>query len=498
MIDTDTTPQRVFAELDPAELFPHPKNIRTDLGDLDDLTESIRAGGIQQPLVVAPAESTAGVPACYEWVIIAGHRRHAAVEGLDLETVPVVIRHDLTAERDQIAAMLAENTQRADLTALEEADAVQGLLDLGDSVKEAAARTGLKEKRVRERSRLAKADDKLRAKITEHGVTLDDALALLAADPEDRAFLEQNLGGHNWRWAKSRAKEKAGYRKAAKKLKAAIADAGLVLYPTWGTARAELDDGQHIGSDVMFRTRVWPPTGRELPDEFVLIDAKIVDSPPEVMVAEVLPVPQSLSSANTDNDATDAAAPAEPEEISEEERAAQQRAADIVTAGRARREFVRETFEQALPGSPKLLGALRYAIRSRVNDWGVSEHALELAGLKDPSPEVRPLFAANKNRVAVLLAAVDDPKATLARLIALLLAVDGGGIDDADLDKERHWPTKESPAEPEDASVQLRWLQFVDDIEYPWSAIERELLPTCITGAIDDAAADADVDGSGE
>jgi len=56
-----------------ADMAPHPDNPRTSLGDLTELTRSIRSHGIIEPLVVLPANAD-GV-----YLIVAGRRRHAAV-----------------------------------------------------------------------------------------------------------------------------------------------------------------------------------------------------------------------------------------------------------------------------------------------------------------------------------------------------------------------------------------------------------------------------------
>lgn len=56
-----------------ADMQPHPDNPRVSLGDLTELTRSIRSHGIIEPLAVLPAND-AGV-----YLIVAGRRRHAAV-----------------------------------------------------------------------------------------------------------------------------------------------------------------------------------------------------------------------------------------------------------------------------------------------------------------------------------------------------------------------------------------------------------------------------------
>ena len=57
-------------------LHPHPENPRKDLGDLEELRESIRENGIMQNLTVVPDWDDDG------YKILIGHRRFAASEGI--------------------------------------------------------------------------------------------------------------------------------------------------------------------------------------------------------------------------------------------------------------------------------------------------------------------------------------------------------------------------------------------------------------------------------
>ena len=70
---TTTTTIEAVVEIDLDHLAAHPRNVRRSLGDLKDLTRSIRDRGIETPLVVMPADG-AGVHH-----IVAGHLRRCAV-----------------------------------------------------------------------------------------------------------------------------------------------------------------------------------------------------------------------------------------------------------------------------------------------------------------------------------------------------------------------------------------------------------------------------------
>lgn len=91
-----------------------------DDGALKELSESIAVHGVIQPLLVRRLSGDS-----YE--IIAGERRWRAAQKAQVHEVPVVI-----AELDDNAALeiaLIENLQREDLTALEEAEGYQRLMD---------------------------------------------------------------------------------------------------------------------------------------------------------------------------------------------------------------------------------------------------------------------------------------------------------------------------------------------------------------------------------
>ena len=88
--------------------------------DLKELAASIHEQGVLQPILVRPL----GPPDAYE--IVAGERRWRAAQLAKLHEVPVVVRAFTDAEA--LAAAIIENVQRADLNAVEEANAYQELI----------------------------------------------------------------------------------------------------------------------------------------------------------------------------------------------------------------------------------------------------------------------------------------------------------------------------------------------------------------------------------
>lgn len=131
-------------------LHPHPENPRKDLGDLEELRESIRENGIMQNLTVVPDWDDDG------YKILIGHRRFAASEGI-INLLPCVIVPDLSP-REQVGIMLAENMQRSDLTFIEQAHGFQLMMDLGDTVENISKKTGFSKQTIKHRLEISKLD----------------------------------------------------------------------------------------------------------------------------------------------------------------------------------------------------------------------------------------------------------------------------------------------------------------------------------------------------
>ena len=147
------------------KLKPHPKNPRTDVGDVTELAESIKANGIFQNLTVVKSDNDT-------YTVVIGHRRLAAAQIAGLQELPCVISE--MDEKTQVATMLSENIQRSSLTVIEEAKGFQMMFDLGASMKEITAKTGLSETTVRKRTKLLELDYEAVCGATARGATLQD------------------------------------------------------------------------------------------------------------------------------------------------------------------------------------------------------------------------------------------------------------------------------------------------------------------------------------
>ena len=130
------------------KLVHHPKNPRKDIGDITELSDSIKAKGILQNLTVVPAGD--------EYYVVIGNRRMEAAKAAGFKTLPCVIAE--MDEKEQMETMLLENIQRVDLTVKEQADGFQLMMDLGLTVEELSEKTGFAKSTIYHRLNVAKLD----------------------------------------------------------------------------------------------------------------------------------------------------------------------------------------------------------------------------------------------------------------------------------------------------------------------------------------------------
>ncbi|MDR1574107.1 MAG: ParB N-terminal domain-containing protein [Clostridiales Family XIII bacterium] len=196
-----------FKFLDTAFIAPHPNNPRIDLGDLSELTDSIRAKGVLQNLTVAPLREddpffdvvSKEFPEA-EYVCVIGHRRLAAAKLASFGKVPCIVAD--MAFREQAETMLLENMARKDLTLYEQAQGFQLMMELDFSVSDIVSRTGFSETTVRSRIELAKLDGDGFRKAVCNGATLSDfaELAKLRSTERRNKVLKDAAGTVNFRW----------------------------------------------------------------------------------------------------------------------------------------------------------------------------------------------------------------------------------------------------------------------------------------------------------
>lgn len=177
--------------INPSLIDPHPDNPRKNIGDVTDLAASIKANGLLSPLSVVPNGS--------RFRVIAGHRRLMACKQAGTGAVPCFVL-DLDPLQ-QLEAMITENCQREQLTALEEADAIQGMLDLGATTASVAHRLGRSADYVRDRAKAASIDNEVRATRDDFGqISICQLVAIARYDgqPDRQKKLAQAAGTSNF------------------------------------------------------------------------------------------------------------------------------------------------------------------------------------------------------------------------------------------------------------------------------------------------------------
>lgn len=174
------------------------------------------------------------------YTILIGHRRLEAAKQAGLEVLPCVVVH--MTHQVQVATMLAENMQRSDLTIYEQAQGIQMMLDLGETVETVAQKTGLSQTTVRNRRKLLDLDPKAFEQSVERGGTLQDYMELdRISDPTLKNKVLQSVGTANFRQqlleAQKQEADKAYLDEAIAALetfavRVDACDSGLMVYQT--------------------------------------------------------------------------------------------------------------------------------------------------------------------------------------------------------------------------------------------------------------------------
>lgn len=106
---------------------------RKDMGELNELMESIKEIGIIEPVIVRPRDGN--------FEIIAGERRFRAAKLAGLKEIPCVV-HDIP-DNEALEISIVENIQRKDLNLFEESNSLKSLADIyGYTHQEIAQKVG--------------------------------------------------------------------------------------------------------------------------------------------------------------------------------------------------------------------------------------------------------------------------------------------------------------------------------------------------------------------
>jgi len=198
---------------------PRQPREKFDINELENLATSIREHGVIQPLIVAPSKG--GV-----YTLIAGERRLQASRKAGLKTVPVVIR---TATDQQLLELaIIENVQRADLNAIEEAEAYQNLAkEFKMSHEKIAERVGKSRVAVTNTMRLLDASAAVKQAIVDGRISEGHARAILGLSAKAQEVLLNQIINLDLsvRSTEVLARKYSGQKPVTKKKSASSADA---------------------------------------------------------------------------------------------------------------------------------------------------------------------------------------------------------------------------------------------------------------------------------
>lgn len=175
----ETTSAEEIIDIPLEQLRPNPYQPRTVFTDesLKELASSIKEHGVFQPIIVK--RSIKG----YE--IIAGERRYRASKLAGLTSIPAIVR-DFTDEQMMEIALL-ENLQRENLSAIEEAQAYQNLLNnLNLTQEELASKVGKSRSHITNMLGLLRLPMQVQEMVNKKQISMGHARVLSKLDGDDK------------------------------------------------------------------------------------------------------------------------------------------------------------------------------------------------------------------------------------------------------------------------------------------------------------------------
>jgi ParB family transcriptional regulator, chromosome partitioning protein len=179
-------------ELPVNSIVPNPYQPRSQLDEaaLVELTASIEASGLLQPVVVRPKNG--------KYELIAGERRWRAVQRLGWSKVPAVVRE--VDDPTLLTLALIENLQRDDLTAIDEAAGYQRLSEEFKLPQAEIARlVGRNRSTIANLLRLLRLPDEVKSLVQDRQLSEGHARALLSVSSESEMVpLARQAVEHGW------------------------------------------------------------------------------------------------------------------------------------------------------------------------------------------------------------------------------------------------------------------------------------------------------------
>ena len=165
------------------QLDPNPEQPRVEIGDLTELTTSVKEKGVLEPLLVKPSSQKG------RWMIIAGERRWRAARAAGLREVPCI---EMDVDEAAVAEIaLIENMQRKDLTPWEEADGLAALCHrYGYTHEEVSKKVGKSRSTVTEAITLAAIPEGIREECRRADINVKSLLLQIVRQPDTKTMQE--------------------------------------------------------------------------------------------------------------------------------------------------------------------------------------------------------------------------------------------------------------------------------------------------------------------
>jgi ParB family chromosome partitioning protein len=194
-ISGDNSATAAITELPVTLISENPDNPRNHLRNLDETVDSAREVGIILPIVVATTDAylrdrpdrASDLEDGTQYIVVDGHRRLEAARRVGLATIPVRV-DDARVSTDEslLEAAFIANYHRDDMTDLEEAHALQQLVDYYGSQTKAAKRLGIPQATISSKLSLLKLTPELQRDLVTGVRTVEHVRNLGKLSPEEQ------------------------------------------------------------------------------------------------------------------------------------------------------------------------------------------------------------------------------------------------------------------------------------------------------------------------